>query len=293
MRILLTGTSGLVGQDLWPMLENDGHEVWGIGRKKPDLVPFKLWNTVDIMDRESTVKSIERVNPDCVIHLAALSNPDDCEKDPATAFKANALGTRNIALGCQKFDTEMVYVSTDQVFNGKKKSPYREIDPVDPVNVYGASKVWGENFTRELSRRAYIVRTALVFGLSRMTFMARVARAAATGETVVAATDIVNSLTSSKDLAKALSFLITTGAYGTYHLTNEGHCNRHELATFIAESLGAKLNFIKKGDSSKLKLPAKRPGYTPLENFVWNLQGFPKMRPWQDAITEFLQELPE
>ncbi len=293
MRVLMTGTSGLVGHDLWPILSADGHDVWGIGRKKPDFVNFTQWRSGDIADQEATVKSIERINPDCVIHLAALSNPDDCERDPETAYKANALGTRNIALACQKFDTDMVYVSTDQVFNGKKKTPYRENDPVDPVNTYGQTKVWGENFTRDLLRRFYIVRTALVFGTSRPTFVPRVARAAATGETVVAATDIVNSPTYSKDLAKALSFLIKTGAYGTYHIANEGHCNRYELSQFIAESLGAKLTFIKKGSSESLKLPAKRPGFSPIENFIWNLQGFPKMRTWQEAVLDFLEELPE
>src|SRR3989344_2847889 len=192
MRIVLTGTSGLVGHDLWPVLAQEGHEVWGIGRKKPDAVPFKLWSTVDIVDQETTLKTLERINPDCVVHLAALSNPDDCERDPATAYKANSLGTRNLALACQRFDTELVYVSTDQVFNGKKKSPYNELDATDPVNHYGRSKVWGEEFTRSLLRRYYIVRTALVFGASRPTFIPRVARAAATGAPVVAATDIVN-----------------------------------------------------------------------------------------------------
>jgi dTDP-4-dehydrorhamnose reductase len=291
--VIVTGTSGLVGHDVWPMLEQSGHEVWGIGRKKPEFVPFSRWKTVDIVDRETTVQSVEKINPDCIVHCAALSNPDDCENDPVTAFKANGLGTRNIALACQKFDTELVYVSTDQVFNGKKTTPYVEIDATDPVNTYGKTKVWGENFTKELSRRYYIVRTALVYGSSRPTFVPRVARAAATGEQVIAATDIVNSPTYSLDLAKAISFLITTGAYGTYHVVNEGSCNRYELSKFIAESLGANLTFIKKGDSSKLKLPAKRPGYSPMENFVWNLQGFPKMRPWQEALLEFLEGLPE
>ena len=293
MRVLVTGTSGLVGHDLWPILSRDGHEVWGMGRKKPDFVPFNLWSTVDIMDQETTVRTVEKINPDCVIHLAALSNPDDCERDPLTAYKANSFGTRNLALACQKFDTELAYVSTDQVFNGRKKSPYRESDPPDPVNHYGISKFWGEDFVRTLLRRFYIARTALVFGPSRPTFVPRVVRAAATGETIVAATDIVNSPTYSKDLAKALSYLITTHAYGTYHVVNEGHCNRYELCRFIAESLGAKPGFIKKGNQAKLKLPAKRPGYTPLENFVWNLSGFPKMRHWHEAVSDFLEEFPE
>ncbi|OGR84395.1 MAG: dTDP-4-dehydrorhamnose reductase [Elusimicrobia bacterium RIFCSPLOWO2_01_FULL_54_10] len=290
MRIVITGTSGLVGHDLWPVLNDSGHETWGIGRKKPEAVPFNMWRTVDIVDQDTTANAIEKINPDCVIHLAALSNPDDCEKDPETAYKANALGTRNLALACQKFDSELMYVSTDQVFDGKKKSPYTELDKTNPVNHYGLSKAWGEEFTQTLLRRFYIVRTALVFGTSRPTFIPRIVRSASSGDPVVAATDIVNSPTYSQDLARALGFLAATHAYGTYHVVNEGYCNRYELSKFIAESLGAKTGFIKKGTQASLKLPAKRPGYTPMDNFAWNLQGFPKMRPWKEAILSFLEE---
>jgi dTDP-4-dehydrorhamnose reductase len=138
-----------------------------------------------------------------------------------------------------------------------------------------------------------VVRTALVFGTSRPTFIHRVARSLATNETVTAATDIVNSPTFSKDLAAALSFLIEKHVYGIYHIVNEGFCTRFELSKFIAESLGKKGNSIRKGFRSQLKLKAKRPGYTPLENFAWNLNGFPKMRAWQDAVVSYLEELPE
>jgi dTDP-4-dehydrorhamnose reductase len=95
---------------------------------------------MDIADFDAAVQTIEHINPDCVIHLAAISNPDECEKDPITGYKANALGTRNLALACQRFDNELVYISTDQVFNGKKKSPYTELDEPEPVNHYGKSK---------------------------------------------------------------------------------------------------------------------------------------------------------
>jgi dTDP-4-dehydrorhamnose reductase len=290
MRIILTGASGLLGHDLWPVLSQKGHEVWGIGRKKPEGLSLNFWRTVDIVDRDMTVKTIEKINPDCVIHLAALSNPDDCQSDSAAAYQVNGLGARNLALACQKFDAELVYISTDQVFNGKKNKPYNELDSTDPVNHYGRSKVWGEEFIRSFLRRYYIVRTALVFGASRPTFISRVASSAQTGEPLVAATDIVNSPTYSLDLAHALAFLIETHAYGIYHIVNEGHCDRYELAQFVAQSLGTSSGFIKKGTQKALALAAPRPGYSPMENFFWNLQGFPKMRPWQEAVSSFLEE---
>lgn len=292
MKIIITGTSGLVGHDLWEVLK-EKHELWGIGRKKPEFVPFPQWRTVDIVDNELTYKIVTQINPDCVIHSAAMSKPDECETDPNTAYKANAFGTRNLALACQRFDTELLYISTDQVFNGKKNAPYTELDKPDPVNHYGISKLWGERFVQSLLRRFYIVRTALVFGVSRPTFVDRVVSAARSEDEVIAAADIVNSPTYSKDLAEAIGFLIEKHIYGLYHVVNEGHCSRYELAQFIAESIGEDQGFIKKGNEKALNLPAKRPGFLPMENLVWNLNAFPRMRSWKEAVVAFLEESPD
>ena len=292
MRIAITGTSGLIGKDLWETLR-EKHELWGVGRRKPDFVPLPQWRTMDIIDSGITIKAVTQINPDCVIHLAAISNPDDCEADPITAAQANALGTRNLALACQKFDTELLYVSSDQVFNGRKKSPYTEMDAPDPINHYGKTKLWGEQFVQSLLRRYYVVRTSLVFGPARPTFVDRVLRAAQIREKVTCADDIVNSPTYTLDFSEAVAHLIETHVYGLYHIANEGHCTRFELARFIAQALGKKTDFIKKGTKTHLKLKAPRPGYTPMENLVWNLNGFPKMRSWKDAILSFLEGMPE
>lgn len=292
MRIAITGTSGLVGKDVWETLK-DQHELWGVGRKKPDFVPMPRWRTVDIVEAESVSKTIARINPDCLIHLAALSNPDECEADPVTAYKANAMGTRNLALACQRFDTEMLFMSTDLVFNGRKKSPYNETDEPDPVNHYGHTKFWAEKFVQSLLRKFYIVRTALVFGSRRPTFVDRVAHCALTQEPVPAATDIINCPTNSKDLSSAIAVLIDRRLYGTYHIANEGYCSRYELALFIAKSLGRKVHFIKKTTKDRIKFKAKRPGFIALDNLVWRLNEFPQMRSWQDAVADFLEEMPE
>lgn len=289
MRIAITGTSGLVGYDLWDVLK-ERHELWGVGRKRPEFVSLSNWRTLDIVNPEATQKTISQINPDLIIHSAAMSNPDECENNPEACYMANALGTRNLALACQRFDTELLFISTDQVFSGQKASPYVENDATGPVNEYGKSKVWAENFVKDLLRRYYIVRTALVFGKLRPTFVDRVARCAVEGESVTAATDIVNSPTYSRDLALAIGHLIETHLYGTLHIANEGHCTRHELATYVAELLGRKTSFIKKGSALDLKLPAKRPGYTPMINFVWHLNEFPKLRTWQEAVESHLAE---
>jgi dTDP-4-dehydrorhamnose reductase len=165
-----------------------------------------------------------------------------------------------------------------------------EIDATGPVNHYGRAKLWGEQFVQTLLQRYYVVRTALVFGSFRPTFIDRVAKCAMTGEPVTAASDIVNSPTYSRDLAQAIAFLIETHQYGVLHIANEGQCSRHELAEFVAEALGQDKGFIQKGDKHALSLKAPRPGYTPLENFVWKLNGFPKIRTWQEAAIDYLDE---
>ncbi len=292
LKVALTGTSGLIGKDMWEALKDDENfEVWGVGRRKPDYIPLPRWRTLDIVDALLTAQTITQINPDCVIHFAAISNPDECEKDPETAYKANALGTRNLALACQRFDAELLYVSTDQVFNGKSERPYREIDLTAPLNHYGKSKLWGEDFVRTLLPRHYVVRTALVFGLARPTFLDRVVNSALNKEPLTAAVDLVNSPTYSWDLCQAIKYLIGTHVYGTYHIANEGHVNRYELASFVAESLGLNADFIMKGSQLKLGLPALRPEFSPLENFVWNLNGFPKLRHWKEAVLDFLEAL--
>lgn len=289
MRIVLTGSGGLVGKDLWLKLKSCS-ELWGVGRKKPDYVDSSQWKSLDIVNPELTIKTIQQINPDCVIHSAALSNPDQCEADPELGYRTNGLGTRNIALACQKFDTELLYLSSDQVFDGTKKTSYREIDPPNPINQYGISKLWGENSVQTLLHRFYIVRTSLVFGTLRPTYIDRVIQSALKQEPLVAATDIVNSPTYSKDLADAVCFLIEKHFYGIYHIANEGFSSRYELSETIASILKKKSNFIRKGNKDDLKLKAPRPGFTPLENFVWNLNEFPKMAPWENALKRFLKE---
>lgn len=287
MKIAITGTSGLIGYDCWRVL-NGRHELWAIGRNRPAFVDRSRWKTADIRDAENIQSAIFNINPDCVIHLAAISNPDECEANPVEGYRTNSLGTRNIALACQRFDTELLFVSSDQVFGGDKHEPYTEMDSPSPVNHYGRSKAWAEQMIQVLLRRFYIVRTALIYGKWRPTFVDRVARACVTNEPVTAATDIVNSPTHTLDLAQAIQILVDKHLYGMIHIVNEGPCSRFELANFIAETLGKRGSFIQKGTKEDLKLKAKRPGYTPLENFSWNLSGLPHLRSWQDALREYL-----
>src|SRR5271169_3739163 len=152
MRILVTGSEGMLGQDLVPHIAGR-HEV----------IPL-VQADVDITDSDRTSFVISGAKPDVVIHAAAFTAVDACEGNPKLSFQVNAEGTRNVALACRQARAAMVYLSTDYVFDGKKTCPYVETDEPNPINVYGESKLQGEKYVTELAEHAWIVRTSWLFG---------------------------------------------------------------------------------------------------------------------------------
>ena len=122
---------------------------------------------IDLTDQSAAYETITKINPDIVIHTAAMSNVDQCEKEPDTAIAQNAIGTRNVALACQRFDAEMLYVSTDYVFSSEdisRKNGFIETDQLNHANIYARSKADGEKFVNVLLNKAYIVRISWLFG---------------------------------------------------------------------------------------------------------------------------------
>lgn len=292
MKILITGINGMLGTELAGILEQK-HEVSGLdisgssGAKGPREI-----HNVDLTDYASAFDSITKINPDIVIHTAANANVDQCETVPDLAYRMNALATRNVALACQRFDAAMLYISTDYVFNGKKsrKEPFNEFDATDPVGVYGSSKYRGEVFVRELLNKSYVVRTSWLFGKKRANFVTQTAEALISSKQAPMVTDMISSPTHVRDLSEAVSSLIETNVYGTYHITNGGFASRYEIGLEIAGMMKRPAKYIKKSTLAGLKLPAPRPAFSALRNYVWELNGFKPLRPWQDAVKEFLKE---
>ena len=159
--------------------------------------------------RELDVTSLDAVHrfvsvelPHVIVHAAAYMDVDGCEKDPDRAHRTNGIGTRNVALAAREADAELVYVSTDFVFDGKKLEPYGEWDAPNPISVYGASKLWGEEFTRDLLSRFYIVRTQWVFGPYGRNFVDTILSNAAKKSELRVVTDQRGSPTYTVDLAE-------------------------------------------------------------------------------------------
>jgi dTDP-4-dehydrorhamnose reductase len=290
MKILITGISGLLGSELAKAFDGE-HEVFGLTQNS-GLPGFKVHHC-DISDQKSTYELVSKVNPDLVIHSAALSNVDECERNPTAAYRANALGTRNIAVACQRFDTVLMYISTDYVFSGKRfeLEGYAEFDQTDPINSYAKSKLEGEWFVRHLLNRFYIIRTSWLFGTARPNLITQTAECFKEKKQVKAAYDMISAPTSVEDLSQAIMKLTAEPLYGIYHITNTGFVSRSDIAVQIAELMKVPKELVIQVTRAQLKLAAERPQFSGLKNQAWVNEGFEPLRPWQEAAREVLVRL--
>ena len=301
MRILIIGVCGMLGMDLWRKLESK-HELYGMDIKKNNNISLTgdKFQQLDITDMNKTYELITKVNPQLVIHTAAYTDVDGCESNRDLAYRINMLGTRNIALACQRFDAVLLYISTDFVFDGEKGCPYVELDLTNPLSVYGKSKYYGELYIRKLLTKFYIVRTSWLYGKNGKNFVDTITNLVREKEYLEVVNDQIGSPTYTKDLAAAIEKLITfsqsenSGAYGIWHITNSEYCSWYDFAREIVEQLkikdnSLKIKEIKSIGSEKLNRPAKRPKCSTLDNFCWHLEGWDKLRSWKEALTDYLQ----
>ena len=273
MRIVITGHKGQLGKSLQGVLK--GETLFGL-----DLPQH------DIADRQAVAQAMADFAPQVVIHTAAMTNVDGCERDPDAAYRINGLGAQNVALACQRCGAAMVYVSTNEVFDGTKGEPYLEFDQPHPINTYGRSKLAGEFFTRTLLHRFYIVRTAWLYARGGNNFVTKmVSLADERGELRVVA-DEISSPTYAPDLAEAIAKLIRTDHYGIYHFTNEGVCSRYDFAVKILELAGRGHIPVHPITSDQYARASTPPLYAPIRNFCAAALGI-TLRPWEEALQAY------
>jgi len=244
----------------------------------------------DITEIDPLIEKVRSFNPDIVIHLASMTDVDGCERDPDSAFRINALGTRNVALACAESDAEMVYVSTGSIYDGRKETPYTEYDTPNPVNTYGRSKYYGELYMRDILNRFYIFYTCWLFGGIRedKKFIPKILRLSRENDVLDIVDDKYGSPTYTHDLAGEISEVIMTGHYGRYHCANHGYVNRYEEAEEIlkiAGITGCRLNPV---SSDKFSLAAPRPRSEALSNYNLSLMGRDPLRNWREALSEYI-----
>jgi len=275
MRIVITGALGQLGRSLQEVLK--GHELLLIDLPEHDVTDPGI------------ISAIGSFQPDMVIHAAAMTDVDGCELDPDSAYRINALGTRNVAVACQACHAAMLYVSTDYVFDGTKGEPYLESDEPNPVCVYGRSKLAGEVLVRDLLTRYYIVRTAWLYGRGGRNFVTKIAALAEERGELSVVTNEVGSPTYARDLAEAIARLIEYPLYGVYHLVNEGSCSRYEFAEKILEFTGQSLVTLR--GVERYERPAAVPANAALRNFSASTQLGITLRPWQEALGAYFDDV--
>ncbi len=284
VRILITGGSGQLGRDLQKALAE--HRVRAFGHEE-----------LDVTDAKRVIDEIETLEPEVVIHAAALTDTGRCEREPDAAFAVNALGSRNVAVACARAEAAMVYVSTNEVFDGVLAEPYGEMDEPRPVNSYGRSKLAGERLVETLLPRHYIVRTAWLYGHGGDNFISKILRAADRGD-IAGVVDETATPTWTQDLAHALAQLIETGLFGVYHLTNGGQASRYQWSREILRLAGKSDAGVRPVTSQefRLSLPGgsrmpQKPQYSVLRNLAGAALNI-ELRSWQDALAAYFAEDP-
>lgn len=276
MKILITGSNGMLGYDLQEVLK-DYHELI--------LTTSK---TLDITDKQNTIDFICDAKPDIVINSAAYTDVDGCEENQDLAYAVNGDGVRNLALACKEVDCALVHISTDYVFDGAARDPIDENGQIGPISVYGKSKLEGEKAIQEILDKYFIVRTAWLYGINGKNFPKTMLELAKNHSEITVVYDEVGTPTYTPDLASGISQLIETDYYGIYHLTNSGSCSWCEFARYIFEVAQSDVKVIPV-TASEFARPAPRPSYSVLNNKNWMEKGFKPLRSYKEAIKEYIE----
>ena len=275
MRVLITGGQGQLGRAVQAALS--GHEVSAPGHAE-----------LDITNAGQVQEAVRGSRPEVGIHVAAWTDTAGCEADPARALQVNGEGTRIVAEACARAGAAMLYVSTNEVYDGEKAEPYHEEDEPNPLNAYGRSKLEGERYVQTLLERHYVVRTSWLYGPGRVSFPEKIVQAARERGRLRLVTDEVASPTWTTDLASAIASVIQKPAWGVYHFTNHGHCSRLEWAAEILRLSGLEGVPVEPTTQQEFGAPYRKAAFSALANVRGARVGI-ELRPWQEALAEHLQ----
>jgi len=278
-RILVIGAKGMLGRDLMGILHSTC--------SKDEIIGWDI-EEIDIQKEDESITKIEKLRPEIVIHIAAYTDVDGCELDKEKAFAVNAEGTKHMALAASKCDAKMVYLSTDYVFDGEKREPYSESDPPHPLNVYGHSKLKGEQYVQEGVKDSLIIRTQWLYGPFGRNFVDSILQQAKVKSALSIVKDQLGSPTYTLDLARAISELIRVEARGIFHVTNSDFCTWHAFAETILKLAGVNRVKVLPISSKELGRPATRPSYSVLSGQKLKKETGLTMRSWTEALKDYL-----
>ncbi len=277
MRVLITGAKGILGSALTEILEERKHQP----------IPVDI-DDFDIREKAEAEKWINKTEPDCIVHSAAFTAVDDCERRKEECFKINGEGTGNIAGAAARKRIPLVYISTDFVFDGRKTSPYVETDDPAPLSRYGLSKLNGEREVRRYCDRWTIVRTAWLFGKNGGNFVRTILKKAHELPVLKVVSDQKGCPTYAKDLSEAVTVLMEKECFGVYHVVNSGSADWYELAETVVRMAGYEDVRIDPIKTENLRQPAERPRYSALSTQKLTNDTGLEMRYWKEALKDYL-----
>ncbi|MFH1395271.1 MAG: dTDP-4-dehydrorhamnose reductase [Candidatus Omnitrophota bacterium] len=288
MKILVTGAAGMLAAEVVPMLLARGHEVvqTDINQRIPDI------EALEVRDKAKVLEKIKKEKPDYVFHLAAETDVDLCEKDQDHAYIVNAFGTENIVLACKEFGAKLLYISTGAVFEGTK-GIYTEYDTVNPINVYGRSKLEGEKIVQNVLSDYFIIRAGWMVGgwdLDKK-FVYKIVQQLKQGrKDLIAVDDKKGTPTFTKDFAANLMNVINSERFGLYHMANKGACSRYDMALKIVEYMGlSKEITVKPVSSAYFPLPAPRASSEAMRNYKLDMLGLNNMPCWEESLEQYIK----
>jgi dTDP-4-dehydrorhamnose reductase len=280
-RAAVFGCSGQLGVELVRELRDRGYDVTGWER-----------TAVDITDREKVESVLANLDPQVVFNAAAYNQVDVAEKEPQAAYIANALGVRNLALACRQTDAQLVHFSTDYVFDGRAKNPYREDDATHPLGAYAVSKLAGELYAQAYLEHPLIVRTCGVFGLAGLTtnrgnFVEFMLRRVAGGQPIRVVEDHVASPTFAPLLAARTIELFEKGQRGLFHVGGGTPISWFHFAALIFETAGLQPS-LQPTNEREYRTAARRPKYSALSNEKMERAGLAPMPPLAECLRTYL-----
>jgi len=299
MKILATGAAGMLGTSLVPIFRAAGHDVEATDIDLSNPMPWGAeepgLGCLDVRDRSAILAAFDSVEPELVLHLAAETSLEACDADPDHAYLTNTVATRYFALECRKRDVPMVFISTAGVFDGVKSGPYTEFDEPNPINTYGATKFAAEKQLRSILDRHYIIRAGWMVGGGNgkdHKFVAKILEQVRDGRTTIHAVgDKFGTPTYTYDFGRCLLNLLGSELYGLYHMVCEGQGSRYDIAAHILGLLGRDDIELVEVDSEFFaeEYSSNRPRSEIMRNMTLDLQGMNLMRPWPDALEEYLE----
>lgn len=270
-KIWISGSSGRLGTSMLRLLDPVDAEIIATDKYE-----------VDITNQKEVSQFVGRIRPNIIINCSAWSNRKKCEENPEGAYLLNAIGARNVAIASNKYMAKLVQLSTADVFDGLADKPYTEFDPTNPANIYGKSKLAGENYVREFSNYHFIVRVSRLYSRENQ-FVENILAEATTGEIKVTKGLLV-SPTSAHELANFLIRLVETNSFGTYHASCDGYTSMKEFAEEILSYTGKSAKVI---ESNDLDYNA-RSGFFALDDYIIKITEAAKIPHWKQTLHEYI-----